>query len=681
MLFNHPANTRAYILRPMVKVVCVALLVFIQPLSASSQKIQKPKENGWPDYGGTLSGQRYSTARQIDTHNVSRLKVAWVFHTHVFDKSSPASNWRASFEATPILWNGTLYFDTPFNAIFAIDAATGKLLWTFDPHIDREAPIYIVTSRGVALWHAKNPAPGACGSDAVLMATLDRRLIARDATTGEACPRFGNRGTVDLSQGVKVSNKDLYSFTSPPTIVGDTVILGSSIGDNQQAFAASGAVRGFDAITGAQKWSWDPVRWNKPGQPPTTGSGNAWSAISADPEHNLVFVPTGSPSNDYYGGTRIGDNRDADSIVALEATTGRRVWAFQFVHHDLWDYDTPSEPLLFTFRGTIPAVAVVTKTNMVFVFNRLTGEPLYPIEERKVAPSTLPDEQAWPTQPFSTLPSLAPLSFTAADLHLHNAADQQYCASVITSLDNKSLFTPPSRKGSLQYPGPMGGANWGSAAFDPVTGVLYTRVSSVPELIRELPAIRGDSIMADAKRTMRDWLPERLGGDPAPLPNDIKVPDMGGIESTEDSPQRGTPYKLMRQGIETADGTPCAPTPFGSIVAVNLQTGKKLWAVPHGEMASGEAGSIGVAGVIVTAGGLVFGASTNDAYLRAYESSTGKELWRGTLPAPANATPMTYEADGHQYVVIAAGGHGFVGKGKSDEVVAFALPSESIEPH
>jgi len=656
----------------MVRAVCFTLLIFLQALSAFSQK---PQDNGWPEYGGTLSGQRYSASSQVNTHNVNQLKVAWVFHTHAFDNPSRASNWRASFEATPVLWNGTLYFDTPFNTIFAIDAATGKLRWTFDPHLDREAPIYIVTSRGVALWHAKKRAPGACNSDAVLMATLDRRLIARDATTGEACPRFGNHGTVDLLQGIRVAEKDLYSFTSPPTIVGDTIILGSAIGDNQQAFAASGAVRGFDAVTGAQIWSWDPVRWNKPGRPPVTGSGNAWSTISADPEHNLVFIPTGSTSNDYYGGTRLGDNRDADSIVALEASTGRRIWGFQLVHHDLWDYDTPSEPLLFTFHGTLPAVAVVTKTSMVFVFNRLTGEPLYPIEERKVAPSTLEGEVAWPTQPFSTLPSLTPLSFTAADLHLHNLADQQYCASVLAGLDNHGLFTPPSRKGALQYPGAMGGANWGSAAFDPVTGVLYTRVSSVPLLIRQLTAVRGDSMAADTKRALKSWLPERLGGDPAPLPNDIKVPDMGGIESTEDSPQQGTPYKLMRQGIETADGTPCAPAPFGSIVAMNLQTGKKVWGVPHGEMAKGEAGSIGVAGIIVTAGGLVFGASTNDPLLRAYDSATGQELWRGTLPAPANATPMTYEAAGRQYVVIAAGGHGFVGKGKSDEVVAFALPS------
>ena len=650
--------------------VCLAFAA-----ASCAVEAQKPETNGWPEYGGTLAGQRYSVERQINAGNVKDLKVAWVFHTHVFDQSS-GSNWRASFEATPVLWHGVLYFDTPFNAIFAIDAATGAIRWTFDPKVDRDKPIYIATSRGVSLWHAKKPMPGVCGSDAVLTATLDRRLIARDATTGEACPRFGDHGTVNLQDGVAVSDKGMYGFTSPPTVVNDTIVLGSSIGDNLAAFIASGAVRGFDAVTGQQKWSWDPVRWTKANDP-SSGSGNAWSVISADAEHDLVFVPTGSASNDYYGGTRIGDNRDADSIVALKASTGQRVWAFQLVHHDLWDYDTPSQPVLFTFRHTTPAVAVTTKTSMVYVFNRLTGEPLYPIEERKVAASTLPGEQAWPTQPFSTLPSLTPLTMTAADVHLQRAADRKYCADVINSLKNDGLFTPPSASGSLQYPGPLGGANWGSSAFDPETAVLYTRVSNVPYAVHELKAIRGDSMMADAERAVHGWLPERMGGDPAALPNDIKTPDSGGVESTEQSTQIGTPYRLMRQGIETPDGAPCGPEPFGSIVAINLDTGKKVWTAAHGEMVKGEPGSLGVGGVIATAGGLIFAASTNDAWLRAYESETGKEIWRGALPVASNATPMTYAMGGRQYVVIAAGGHGFMGTGKSDAVIAFALPEST----
>jgi quinoprotein glucose dehydrogenase len=261
-------------------------------------------------------------------------------------------------------------------------------------------------------------------------------------------------------------------------------------------------------------------------------------------------------------------------------------------------------------------------------------------------------------------------------VHLRSAADRKYCAGVIDKLENDGLFTPPSVKGSLQYPGPLGGANWGSSAFDPDTAVLYTRVSSVPEAVHELKAIRSDSVIGDAERAVQGWLPERMGGDPEPLPNDIKTPDSGGVESTEQSWQVGTPYRLMRQGIETPDGAPCGPQPFGSIVAINLNTGKKIWTVAHGEMVKGEAGSLGVGGVIVTAGGLVFAASTNDAWLRAYNSGTGKEVWRGMLPVASNATPMTYAVGGRQYVVISAGGHGFMGTGKNDTVIAFALPED-----
>lgn len=635
---------------------------------------QKAETNGWPDYGGTLAGQRYSTARQINVDNIGGLQVAWTFHTHALDKPSTQSNGRSSFEATPVLWNATLYFDTAFNAIFALDAATGKLRWSFDPQVDRNQGINIVTSRGVSLWHAKKPKAGICGSDEVLMATLDRRLIARDAATGEACPKFGNQGSVDLEGGIALGDRSMYGFTSPPTVVNDMVVLGSSIADNLTTFAASGAVRGFDAVTGAQKWSWDPVRWNSGQHPSTSGSGNAWSVISADVDNDLIFLPTGSASNDFYGGTRLGDNRDADSIVALQASTGRRVWGFQLVHHDLWDYDTPSEPVLFTFRHRIPAVAVTTKTSMVYVFNRLTGEPLYPVQERKVPVSTLPGERAWPTQPFSTLPSLTPLAFAPEALHLNDAASEKYCRNVFSRLEYKGIFTPPSSKGSLIYPGSVGGANWGSSAFDPSTNILYTRVSSVPYVVRQLRPIRGGLISQRIQRRVLKVLPESLGGDPARLENDLRTPDMGGIEADDQDPQIGTPYRLERQGLISPAGVPCAPTPFGSIIAINLDTGQKVWSSPHGIMVKSGSGSIGVGGVIATAGGIVLGASTNDAFLRAYNSASGKEIWRGALPVSSNATPMTYVVQGKQYIVIAAGGHGFLGKGQSDEVVAFALP-------
>ena len=636
---------------------------------------QKPQVDGWPAYGGTLAGQRYSGDTQIKTDNVTQLQPAWTFHTHALDKASTA-NRHASFEATPVLWNGTLYFDTPFDTVFALDAANGKLKWSYDPQVDREGGIYIVTSRGVALWHAKKPKRGVCGKDVVLVATLDRRLIARDATNGAACPAFGNQGSVDLSAGVAIASKTEYGFTSPPTVVGDTIVLGSSVADNHSTFIASGAVRGFDAVTGRQKWSWEPLPWAVGTTPRSSGSGNAWAVLSADPEHDLVFVPTGSASVDFYGGTRLGDNRDADSLVALRASTGQRVWGFQLVHHDIWDYDTPSEPVLFEFRGQIPAVAITTKTSMIYVFNRLTGEPLYPIQERPVPASTLEGEHAWPTQPFSTLPPLTPLSFTAKDVHLHQPADQQFCEAELKRLDNQGVFTPPSHKGSVIFPGSIGGANWGSSAFDPSTGVLYTRVSNVPFLVRQLKRMpEGQSLSARLQRRMRMSLPEWAGGDPPLMVNEFRTPDSGGEQRDQD-PQKGTPYTLARQAIMTPGGAPCGPQPFGSIVATNLNTGQRLWSVPHGVMAKGESGSMGDGGVIATAGGLIFAASTNDPWIRAYNSTTGKELWRGALPVPSNATPMTYSIRGRQFVVIAAGGHGFIGNGQSDEVIAYALPEK-----
>ena len=652
-------------------------VALVAVLCCRSMDAQRQQTSGWPEYGGTLAGQRYSGDTQIKIDNVTQLQPAWTFHTHALDKVSTA-NRHASFEATPVLWNGTLYFDTPFDAIFALDAATGKLKWTYDPQVNREGGIYIVTSRGVALWHAKKPRRGVCGTDVVLIATLDRRLIARDASSGAACPAFGNQGTVDLSAGVAIHTMVEYGFTSPPTVVGDTIVLGSSVADNRTRFVASGAVRGFDAVTGRQKWSWEPLPWavGKDGSR-SSGSGNAWSVLSADPDHDLVFVPTGSASVDFYGGTRLGDNRDADSLVALRVSTGERVWGFQLVHHDIWDYDTPSEPVLFEFRGQIPAVAVTTKTSMVYVFNRLTGEPLYPIQERPVPASTLEGEQAWPTQPFSSLPPLTPLNFSAKDVRLHQAADQEFCETELKKLNNHGLFTPPSEKGSVLFPGSIGGANWGSSAFDPSTGILYTRVSDVPFLVRELKRMpEGFSLMAKLRRKIRTSFPEWAGGDPPPLENEFRTPDSGGEQRDRD-PQWGTPYTLQRQALMTPSGVPCGPQPFGSIVAINLNTGQKVWSVPHGEMVKGESGSMGDGGVIATAGGLIFAASSNDPWLRAYNSTTGRELWRGQLPVPSNATPMTYSAKGRQYVVIAAGGHGFIGKGQSDEVVAYALPEKT----
>ncbi|WP_263380884.1 pyrroloquinoline quinone-dependent dehydrogenase [Granulicella paludicola] len=629
---------------------------------------QVDKGAGWPEYGGDLAGQRYSSAKQINKTNVGQLAVAWTFHTHAMDGPSSNVTRAASFEATPVLWNGTLYFDSPFDEVFAVDSQTGKLRWRFDPGVKREH-LFIVTSRGVALWHAAHPQPGACGADIVLLATLDRRLMALDARTGAACKAFGNAGTIDLTQGVEIARPDLYFFTSPPIVVGDTIVLGSSVADNQQVFAGSGAVRGFDARTGQQRWSWDAVRWTAQQHPKQSGSGNVWTTMAADAEHDLVFLPTSSPSLDYYGATRVGDNRDADSIVALRASTGERVWAYQLVHHDLWDYDVASQPLLFDLHGKVPAVAVTNKTGMIYVFNRLTGKPLYPIEERPVVQSTVPGEVTWPTQPFSTLPPLIPLSYSAADVNGGTEADRSFCRAQLSKLRNDGLFTPPSLEGSLIYPSALGGPNWGSSAFDAASGVMYTRVNVLPFQIHLVKKVKP----ALWDRAVKKWNQIAPTGMETGASQAFRPPDLG-MGNEDMSEMNGVPYKMDLRALVSPDGLPCGPTPYGRIVATNLNTGKQLWSVPHGELKPGVHGSIGVGGTIATAGGLLFAASTNDPYLYAYDAANGRVLWKGKLPATANATPMTYAVGGRQYVAIAVGGHRLGVGDESDTVVVFALP-------
>jgi quinoprotein glucose dehydrogenase len=308
----------------------------------------------------------------------------------------------------------------------------------------------------VALWNGR-----------VFLGTLDARLLALDAKTGKPCADFGNNGSIDLSRGVHFQGIGFYGMTSPPTVVGNVVVVGSTVGDNQQVDIESGVVRGYDAISGKLLWTWEPLPWAE-NQKIRTGAGNVWGVISADPVLGLVYLPTGSAAPDIYGGMRPGDNRDANSIVALDAATGTKVWAFQVVHHDVWDYDIPSEPILFTWRG-IPAIAVTTKMGMIFLFDRRTGQPLIPVEERPVPQSDVPGERTSPTQPFQNIPPLAPL--------VMGDSSSEVCRRQIANLRYEGIYTPPSLKGTLNYPGPTGGVNWGGAAIDPNTGILYANTN------------------------------------------------------------------------------------------------------------------------------------------------------------------------------------------------------------
>jgi quinoprotein glucose dehydrogenase len=648
-------------------VLCpVLLLLASRGLGQHSQPLDE-----WPVYGGNLAGQHHSTLRQINSATIQRLRVAWSFHTGALTSQGGAANARASFEANPVFWNKTLFFDTPFDEIFALDGATGRRIWSFNPKVDRNQTIHIVTSRGVALWHGNSRNRESCARDRVFVATLDRRLIAVDAQSGALCEQFGNRGTVDLTAGLHLKNPAQYEFTSPPTVVGNAVILGSSSGDNQAIEVPTGAVRAFDAVSGRLLWSWEPLPWARDSHP-RTGSGGAWSVISADIEQGLIFVPTGSPSLDFYGVKRPGDNRDANSVVALEAASGKRVWGFQVVHHDLWDYDVAAEPLLFTFQGKTPAVAITTKMGMVFVLNRLTGEPLFPVYERAVPPSVIPGEKTSATQPFSSLPPLAPLTMAADSVGGETEADRKFCRDKLAGLVNKGIYTPVELAPTLLYPGSLGGVNWGSAAFDPATATMYVNVNRMAYDVRLLPREPSPSAYLFELGLRLDWYREHHG-DPATrlLPGQLfRPPDGGGRELNR---QDGAPYLLFREPLTTPGGLPCNPQPWGELVAFNLNSGRKEWSRPLGTMIAGkETGSVSLGGPI-SAADLIFSAATVEPLLRAYNKKDGAEVWRAALPAPAQATPMTYQMDGKQYLVICAGGSRAIGTRQGDAVVAFSF--------
>jgi quinoprotein glucose dehydrogenase len=454
-------------------------------------------------------------------------------------------------------------------------------------------------------------------------------------------------------------------------VVNGVVVVGSAVADNGRVAAPSGEVRGFDARTGALRWTWDPVpqdprdpawpTWEGPGAH-RAGAANAWSVLAADPERDLVFVPTASPSPDYYGGERPGDNRYANSVVALRASTGRVVWHFQTVHHDLWDYDNAPPPALVILRRDgreLPVVLQATKTGQLFVLHRETGEPVFPVEERPVPASDVAGERAAVRQPFSALPQLGLARLAAADVWGLTDADRAACRREVAALRNDGMFTPPSLRGTLVAPSNVGGAHWGGVAFDPVRQIAVVPVNRLAAVVQLLPRAQFDSSRALARRG------ERLDGD------------------WEYAPMAGTPYGMRRRILRAPSGLPCTPPPFGALVAISLDNGRVLWEVPLGTMRGpvpeevvatlpGGGGSPNLGGPVVTASGVVFIGGAVDRALRAFDIETGRELWRAALPAGAKATPMTYRVRGRQYVTVAAGGGSLWGKG--DAIVTFALP-------
>lgn len=614
------------------------------------------------DHGAT----RYSPLDQINRSNVDELEVVWTHrHGDVYPVKFPNYELRASaFEGSPLLVEGMLIYTTPFSRVIALDPATGEEIWAFDPEIDvKRRFANMLINRGAA-WR-----PGAEGEAGpvgrIYLGTIDARLIALDVETGLPDPGFGEDGQVNLLEGVEgLVDPWEYNVTSPPTVIGDVVIVGSSIADMVRRIQPSGHVRAFDARTGELRWrfntiprgeefgseTWEDESWK------IHGGANVWSTITADPERGLVFLPVSTAGPDFYGGDRPGDNLFADSVVALDASTGERVWHFQTVHHGLWDYDLAAPPMLVTVEREgrpVDAVVQLTKMGLVFVLDRETGEPLFEVEERPVPQGGVPGEALSPTQPFPVKPE--PLSlhaFTEDDIWDRDAEHRERCEVKLAGLRNDGIYTPPTEQGSLLVPGTVGGSNWSGGAYDPETAMLYVPVN--------------DLLMTIELEKLPDSNFEKTDGK-------VMSSLSGGLRYLTTQKGTGLRYLMNRRGFEV-DGVPCLKPPWGTMAAVNLNTGEIEWKRPIGENEEGVKGLKNFGPPLATAGGVVFHGGTKDQTLYAYDSQTGETLWSYDLPAGLHAGPATYMLNGKQYLAIAPGGHANLGSNLGDTIMAFALP-------
>ena len=622
---------------------------------------KNPIQSDWKHYGSDPGGSRFASHTQISRETVQSLEAAWTYSTG--DMQRGDLMYITASEATPILIDDKLIFCTPFNEIIALDPGSGEEVWRFNPNAPTDQyPANLHVCRGVT--HFEDERAASCQSR-IFMGTNNGLLVAVDAETGGLCEEFGDNGIVTLEVGKDLLWPGEFHVTSPPVVARQTVIVGSSISDNERVDAPVGAVRAFDAISGAPKWLFDPIP-REPGAgaaedwaskfPPDEGGANVWAPMSVDLERGLVFLPTSSASPDFYGGLRPGDNRHANSVVALNFETGEIAWSFQLIHHDIWDYDVPAQPGLYqvtTDEGVSDVVAQVTKTGHVFVLDRDTGAPFLPIEERPVPQRAASGEALSETQPFPVRPdAIVPNKLNPEDAFGITWIDRQECKRKIEGLWSGGLFAAPTEEGTVLYPFAGGGANWGGSAYDAARNLLVVNMSNLAHVIHLIPAGTA-AVVEEANPYL------------------------------EVGRQTGARFAVTRDVLLSSFGLPCSPPPYGVIAGIDLARGEIVWRKTLGT--SEEAlGGIGLAlgtpnfgGPIITDGGVVFVGATMDNYLRAFDVDTGQELWKGKLPAGAQATPMTYMWEGRQYVVIYAGGHARVGTTLGDQVIAFALPTES----
>jgi len=636
----------------------------------------------WPEWGGDQGGQRYTPATQITPENVRSLKVAWVYRigeasltpAHRTDPAearrmlaqglTPELYHLPALEATPILGGGRLYLCSSLNRVVALDPESGRELWAYDPKLDTTGQI-LLNCRGVTYYRDGQAQSDAPCAERIFTGTQDGRLIALDGRDGTPCAGFGAGGTVDLRAGLGQVRAGDYAVSAPPVVVADRVILGGRIPEDVRADMPAGVVRAFDARTGALVWAWNPIA--PPGgaagaraaEPYVRSTADAWSVFSADAGRRLVFIPTGSAQLGIYGGTRGGsiDGRDyySNSVVALDVGSGSVAWHFQTVHHDVWDYDVPAQPVLFDFptpQGAVPAVAQATKQGYIFILNRDTGEPLVPVEERPAPQAgAVPGEHLSPTQPAPVNDAyvLHGPALSEAGMWGFTPWDRGKCRQLFRKHRYEGLFSPPSIEGTVTYPNNMGVMNWGSVAIDPVRNLLIVNTSHVAGITQLVPRAEADKAFASGEFLLA---------------------------------QAGTPYALRWTPLLSPWRAPCNPPPWGTLVAIDLSGGKRLWQVTLGTTRDlapfpfwFKLGTPNIGGPLVTASGLIFIGATTDDYLRAFDSRSGEELWKGRLPAGPQATPMTYRLtpSSKQFVVIAAGGHRYMGTKLGDYLVAFSL--------
>jgi len=634
----------------------------------------------WLHYGHDPGGARHSSLMQITPANVHQLEPAWTFR-HGDLARYPEWQPFAGYHVTPILLpeaaGASLVGCTPFGRVYALDPASGEERWSHDPGFASTAMPTRVKCLGVAYWEDQASDEAASCRHRLIWGTHDRRIVAVDARTGVPCTGFGSDGAVDVNPLIRASkpaqpDEAGTSFSAPPVIVNGVVIIGHINNmKNQYPDSPAGVIRAFDARDGSLRWEFDPVPRDRAQAHASdwtdeamriTGGANAWSLLSADPERDLVFIPTSSAAPNFFGGTRPGDNRWANSVVALRAQSGEVAWGFQTVRHDVWDWDVPAAPIVTDIEldgRMLPVVIVLTKQSLVFVLHRDTGEPVFEVEDRPVPTDGVPGELLSPTQPFPVRPPpLMQTHIGPEDAWGLTFLDRAWCRRVIEQSRHGSIFTPPSTDGWLMYPSTAGGPNWGGGAWDPERQLLITNVSQVALWLRLLPAETA----------------------PPPPPGDYSA----GAPMGPPSRIEGTPYAIKQRIFLSPLFMPCTRPPWSTLVAVDLRRGEIAWRVPLGTIEKLSPlpvplpwGSPLAGGPITTASGLTFIGSTADSYLRAFDTRSGRELWAAPTPAAAHATPMTYEIDGRQYVIVAAGSHMFINAATIDDyLIAWALPDQ-----